>query len=153
MTAHLNDVLSVIPDDFDFAQHWLMMGIFPTQVELDRDDGPRPWNWFNYTSGLGDPELWAPAVSIEGQRAGNDVVGVVLNYLAFGLRYGIYHQGVDVIVPIGVAVDGEREGEDMDSVWWIGNARPARELQVNITESHWAVPVLWSSPLGWKDET
>jgi hypothetical protein len=141
-TIHLDQLLELTTPGQSFDE-WMIIGVFPTKEDVERDGGVFDWNWFCYTNGLGVVELWAPCKSIEGWSAGNELVGMFLNYIALGWSKGIINPGDDVIIPIGIP-----DHPDADSVWWIGQPEPARRRGVNITDADTAVPILWSSPMG-----
>lgn len=121
---------------------WHQVGVFPVE------DDDVPYQWFNYTVGLGPEELWMPAVSIEGRAAGNELIGAILNMAAAAWFDGVLDFGDDIVVPLGIP-----GGTDEDAMFWVGRERePATYRQVNLTECPWCVPILWSSPLGWPDD-
>lgn len=140
----LRPLLDNIVNDGDIP--WRVLGIFPTE---DSEGPPEAWwNSFCYTSGLlVTTELWVPCASIEGRLAGHELVALVLNHLAAGFRAGALDVGDEVVVPLGVP-----DGDDVDTIWWIGQEGPARYRQVNMSDADWVVPILWTSPLGWEEE-
>jgi len=141
-TFHIVKDLNPAAERYEGRYPWNQVGVFPTA----EDD--LLYSWFNYTVGLGWAELWASCVSIEGRSAGNELTAIILNVLASSWRDGIIHYGDDIIVPIGMP-----DGTDVDSIWWIGRMRePAAKRGCNVGKPDWCVPILWTSPLGWRDD-
>jgi hypothetical protein len=140
-THHLVDDLLPIFRKVLVPLPWMQIGVFPTT----EDDVL--YSWFNYTVGLGWAELWASCVSVEGRSAGNDLTGEILNVLAAAWRDGALSFGDQVIVPLGMP-----NGPDVESIWWVGDRRePAKKRGCNVGSPQWCVPILWTSPLGWRD--
>lgn len=124
---------------------WMVVGVFP--VEDDGSPTNAWWNWFCYTVGLGDFELFVPCSSIEGRGAGHDLITEFLNVIAAGMTMGIVQPLDSVRIPLGVP-----DADDIDTIWWIGepvdnfhHRYPTYQSPCRIV-----VPILWSSGLGWK---
>lgn len=130
---------------------WQQVGVFPVE---DDDPDYRPQDdWFNYTVGLGDVELWVSCVSVEGRAGGNELIAGILNVLAAAWRVGAIERGDSVVIPLGIPDDEGKWSRNADSIWWIGlEDEPAWKRKVNMSYADWCVPVLWSSPLGWPEE-
>lgn len=144
---HMTEIAPEIRAGFPDGWPWRVIGVFPT----DTSERPEA-DWFNYTSGLGLAELHVPCCSIEGRALGNEIACAVLNVIAGGWRFGIIGYGDSIVVPLGVPDENGDWSHDVNSIWWVhDNWKPARELAVNMTEADYAIPILWSSPLGWPD--
>lgn len=126
---------------------WQVAGIFPI---ADTEEPKEAWfNWFNYTVGLGPWELWMPACSIEGRAAGNLMITPIVNIIGAGVQYGAIVPGDSVLVPMGIP-----DEDDQDGVFWIGHYTidEDRRYQTRLSPTAGVLPILWSSPLGWRDE-
>jgi hypothetical protein len=126
---------------------WVVMGIFSTDDEADRDTG------FCYTVGYGEYELHCPTASIEGRSAGPDMITMYLNLLGLALRDSVVGLGDDVAIPIGFIVDGEQV--DAEAIFWISDVvdDPAGDAyECNMSPCSRVLPIRWSSPLGWRPE-
>jgi len=125
---------------------WMVIGVFPPEG-TDAQDGW--WNRFCYTTKAPMPaEMWAPCCSIEGRCMDFNLTGSILNRLTAGYIYGPLNDGDDVIVPLGIAEDPEHD--DVDSVWWIGSPDTRERRQTFQSSKPVVIPVLWSSPLGFR---
>lgn len=124
---------------------WTVVGVFPTE----RSDGPPGawWNSFCYTAGLDvDVELWLPCCSIEDRCMGLDLAATILNRIAAAHLMNVVRPGDTVRVPLGVV-----DGDDADAMFWIGSDdEPASYRQCNVGSAQRCLPILWSSPLGWR---
>lgn len=132
-----------------YSWPWMAIGVFGTAETItEDDDGGEWWHQFVYTSGLGPLELWAPCASIEGRAAGHDLVSWILNVLAYTYKIGYLMPGQSVVVPLGVP-----GGEDVDTVWWIGQpTNDTARYQVFQSRAMGVIPIRWSSGLGWKED-
>ncbi|HEY6416796.1 MAG TPA: hypothetical protein VIX41_11175 [Acidimicrobiales bacterium] len=132
---------------------WNIIGVLPSVDEVERDPAEAR-SGFAYTVGL-DPrfELWCPVHSVEGRGLVVDFLAVILNSLAFATRDDVVHEGDDTFIALGIpGSDGEWE-RDADAVFWIGEMEPAGRRQTFQSPAPFTLPVLWSSPLGWKEES
>lgn len=153
MTIHRIDALLDVRERY-FEDHtewpFLQVGVFPTE---DLAEDAQDFEWFNYTVGLGPHELHLPCVSIEGRALGNELAGAALNLFGLCVVEGLVSPGDSVLVPLGVPNSFGEWDYDADAVFWLSDkVVPARSLGVNMTEAQWALPIRWSSPLGWPDD-
>jgi len=135
---------------------WIVTGVFG--VEKDPAEHG-PYSDFNYTVGAYAMnrfgcEFWIPCHSIEHRYGGNDLIGGILNFLAAGVIVGALDPGDDVRVPLGIpGPDGDWD-HDADALFWIGE--PAvdadNRYQTNMSPVDVILPILWSSPLGWRED-
>lgn len=134
---------------FAFGElQWTLVGVFPT---ADEPDPGAWWNAFVYSVGMpDDTEVWAAMSSIEGRFAGHDLTAMIVNLICCGVMYGVLRPGDSVRIPLGIA-DADPPRDEI-SVWWIGDPEPAEKRSVNMTVATRCLPVLWSSPLGFKEE-
>lgn len=145
-TIHIEELHGVAHQFMEFGWPWKQVGVFPTNAETQLYD------YFNYTVGLGETEMRATCISIEGRSMPNDIMASVLNRLASGWKRELITFGDTVIVPVGITGPDKEWERDADSVWWIGgDALPARDLACFASDAMWAVPIIWSSPLGWPE--
>ncbi len=132
---------------------WQCVGVFPTQDDVDRlgeADAKHSSMAFVYTVSDGPYEVWCPSASIEGRYAGPQLISMILNMLRPALLAGDVSPGDDVIIPLGVVIDGEIE--DLDAVFWIGEVEDDADgvkYQCNMSPHTDVLPIRWSSPLGW----
>lgn len=129
---------------------WHQIGVFPTDPECFNEDGTiAHGHWFNYTVGLSDDtELWIEAVSIEGRNGGNELMALLLNFIATGWVEGTVQFGDTIRLPLGCP-----DGIDRDGYFWIANERrSAREYECGMSNAEWCVPIIWSSPSGWEHD-
>jgi hypothetical protein len=145
--------------DIDYPRDpdWQIVGVFPPQDYVDEhglEAALGDWVAFCYTASGRDYELWCPTASIEGRYAGPHLIGSVLNLLRVGIDDGTFNPGDDVLVPLGVEIDGEVV--DQDAVFWLGDPvddGAENRYQCNVgPSSDIVMPIRWSSPLGWDDE-
>jgi hypothetical protein len=145
-TIHVEELHGVAQQFLEIGWPWQQVGVFPTNPES------AAYDHFNYTVGLGDAEMRVSCVSIEGRHMPNDLAGGILNRLCAGWVRGLIGYGDTVIVPLGIVGDNKEWERDADGVFWIGSdALPARELACFASDAEWAVPVIWSSPMGWPE--
>lgn len=152
MIHPISELLDLREQHFLSQPEWpfMQVGVFPTSDTPVEDHA---FCWFNYTVGLGDYELHVPAVSVEGRALGNELTGAVLNLIALGVHVGAVEPGHTVRIPLGVpsVEDGEWE-RDADAFFWLHHeVVPSRTLGANMTDCEWALPIRWSSPLGWPE--
>jgi hypothetical protein len=145
-------------DEYAKANGWphTIIGVFPSQENIDAE-GVGPWNWFNYTVGL-DVELWCPSESIEGRAAGNDLISWIVNALAVATLDHVVRPGDSVLVPLGVPgsnyPNDPTDFTDFDAVFWLGEVEPNTGRRCTYqSPAEWVMPILWSSPLGWEEES
>jgi hypothetical protein len=133
--------------------NWQCVGVFPTDEDVERlgDEAAKlPSMAFVYTVSDGPFEVWCPSASIEGRYAGPQLTAMVVNMLRAALVADEVAPGDDVIIPLGVVIDGEVE--DQDAVFWIGELtddRNGQQYQCNLSPHSLVLPIRWSSPLGW----
>ena len=143
-TVHIEELTQVAHLLSGQGWPWQQVGVFPT------DDEHFPYEFFNYTVGLGPIELVVSAVSIEGRAAGNQLVAGILNILAAAWTVGRVSFGDSVIVPLGIPDEDGNWLRDGDSIWWFANEVALAEHHgVNVSEAMFCCPIIWSSPLGW----
>ena len=150
-TVHINDLS---PRARELRERiggwpWTVVGVFSPDDEIpEGETGAEWWHAFCYTVGL-PVEVWAPCASIESRAMGFDLTAAMLNVIAAGVTLELVGPGDTVTVPLGVV---GREGEDdVDSQWWLGHPEPTSRRQCYQSRAEQAIPILWSSPLGWKE--
>lgn len=133
---------------------WMIIGVFPTadDVLLGTDDVRRG---FLYTVGL-EPsyDLWMPISSVEDRMFEYEMAAAFLNGLAFGTLDATLRPGEDVNCEIGIPKQDGTWDYDADMVFWLGRFEiNDGRRQTYRTDAPRILPVRWSSPLGWREET
>jgi hypothetical protein len=81
-----------------------------------------------------------------------DLAATILNWLASAWRSDVITMGDNVEIPLGIP-----NAEDANGVFWIGELELAVDVtgpmprQANASDALAIVPILWSSPLGWRE--
>jgi hypothetical protein len=124
------------------------------------DDHHDQYSEFNYTIGAdANPygcEFWMSCLSIEGRYMNNNMAGMILNHLVGAVHAGVLNPGDDVRVPLGIPKEpGGEWDHDADAYFWVGTPEVDTENRYgcNMTPITTILPIRWSSPLGWKDES
>lgn len=147
-TVHVSDLIEPRDEMLDRLGEypWMQIGVFPVIEEDTR-------NWFNYTIGLSSYEVVIPCYSIEGRGAGNDLIGEVLNLVAFGIVSGLLVPGDTLCCPFGIPDEEGHWAYDADAFFWLANELDdGRKHGCFQSPVNLCLPVKWSSPLGWPDE-
>lgn len=137
----------------DTGWPWQVIGVFASVDGVESGDS-RPDSGFLYTIGLNPLyDVWMPVASVEGRMIGFDLGGTYLNFLAFGTIDATLRPGDDVLCGVGIpGEDGEWE-RDADLVFWLGEMEEnTGRRQTFQSHAPRILPILWSSPLGWREE-
>ena len=131
---------------------WQILGIFPSLDDVETGRA-RAESHFMYTTGVNPLyDVWMPMASVEGRMLDFQLGAVLVNGLAFGTLDATIRPGEDVKCAVGIPnADGEWD-HDADIVFWIGRMEiNDHRRQTFQTAAPRILPILWSSPLGWKD--
>ena len=136
------------------AEHdwpWQLIGVFPSVDDVAADPYAHH-RGFLYVAHGSEPALWCSAESIEERGAPLDLIGAILNVFTLAVRDAVVRPGDNVLVPLGIPDSEGNWVRDADAVFWFGAIEPNDGRRSTWqSRSPSVLPILWSSPLGWKE--